>query len=129
MTSIRSFRHSSLQRQLGRLVLSLILTTAATHAQTPMKKHSAAATNSSSAPPTVAEAQRFIEQAEIRMKDLWIKGGRASWVAENFITEDTEAISADADQAVKAATAQLANEANNLTTCSFHRTWPANSSF
>src|SRR6202163_1746189 len=61
--------------------------------------------------PTVAYAERFISQAETRLLDLWIKSQRASWVAENFITDDTEAISADADQAVKAATDQLANEA------------------
>jgi peptidyl-dipeptidase A len=61
--------------------------------------------------PTVAEAERFISRAETRLLDLWIKSGRASWVSENFITDDTESISADADQAVKAATSQLAQEA------------------
>jgi peptidyl-dipeptidase A len=61
--------------------------------------------------PTVAEAERFISRAETRLLDLWIKAGRASWVSENFITDDTEQISADADAAVKAATAELANEA------------------
>src|SRR6266404_1781533 len=116
MTSMRSFRHSLFQRQLGRLVLSLILATVLARAQTPMKKHLAATTKSSSVQPTVAEAKRFIEQVETRMLDLWIKSGRASWVAENFITEDTEAISANADQAVKAATAQLANEAKKFDT-------------
>jgi peptidyl-dipeptidase A len=50
-------------------------------------------------------------RAETRLLDLWIKSGRASWVAENFITDDTESISADADAAVKAATTELANEA------------------
>jgi len=64
-----------------------------------------------SSAPTVAEAERFISRAETRLLDLWIKGGRASWVSENFITDDTEQISADADAAVKAATAELANEA------------------
>ncbi|HEV7968387.1 MAG TPA: M2 family metallopeptidase [Candidatus Acidoferrales bacterium] len=61
--------------------------------------------------PTVAEAERFISQAETRLLDLWIKSSRASWVSENFITDDTESISADADAAVKAATAELANKA------------------
>jgi peptidyl-dipeptidase A len=61
--------------------------------------------------PTVAEAERFISQAETRLLDLWIKSSRASWVSENFITEDTESIAADAEQAVKAATSQLATEA------------------
>jgi peptidyl-dipeptidase A len=60
---------------------------------------------------TVAEAEKFMGRAETRLLDLWIKSGRASWVAENFITDDTESISADADAAVKAATTELANEA------------------
>src|ERR1700688_2803684 len=64
--------------------------------------------------PTLAEAERCIAKAETRLLDLWIKSGRASWVSENFITEDTESISADADQAVKAATAQLANQAKRF---------------
>jgi peptidyl-dipeptidase A len=75
------------------------------------KANVAPAPKASGAAPTVAEAERFIAQAETRLLDLWIKSGRASWVAENFITDDTESISADADQAVKAATAQLAKEA------------------
>jgi hypothetical protein len=82
------------------------------NAQTAAPKATAApAPKASTAAPTVAEAERFIAQAETRLLDLWIKSGRASWVAENFITDDTESISADADQAVKAATAQLAKEA------------------
>lgn len=58
-----------------------------------------------------AEAQRFITQAEARLLDLWIKNERAAWVSENFITDDTESIAADADAAVKAATADLAMQA------------------
>jgi peptidyl-dipeptidase A len=64
-----------------------------------------------SSAPTVAEAEKFISRAETRLLDLWIKNGRASWLSENFITYDTEQISAGADAAVKAATAELANEA------------------
>ena len=64
--------------------------------------------------PTVAEAKRFIEQAETRLLDLWVKGQHASWVADNFITDDTELISADADQAVKAATSELASQAKKF---------------
>lgn len=71
----------------------------------------AAATSRAGAAPAVAEAERFITRAETRLLDLWIKGQRAGWVAENFITDDTEQISADADAAVKAATTELADEA------------------
>jgi hypothetical protein len=66
------------------------------------------------APPTVAQATRFIEQAETRLLDLWIKESQAEWVADNFITDDTEALSADADQSVKAATADLAHQARRF---------------
>jgi len=61
--------------------------------------------------PTVAEARQFIEAAETRLLDLWIKDQRANWVYDNFITEDTEQMSADADEAVASATANLAEQA------------------
>ena len=81
-------------------------------AQTPATPKRAPGTKSAiAAPPTPADAERFIARAESRLLDLWIKSARASWVAANFITEDTEGISADADQAVKAATSGLAAEA------------------
>jgi peptidyl-dipeptidase A len=91
------------------LLAALLLSVSAFHAQTP-----AAAPRAAAATPTVAEARRFIEQAEARLLDLWIRGGRAQWVANNFITGDTELLAADADQAVKAATAELAQQAQRF---------------
>jgi len=79
--------------------------------QTSSKGKASSSSKAAGIAPTVADAERFMTQAEARLVDLWIKSGRASWVADNFITDDTEAISADADGAVKAATAELANEA------------------
>ena len=61
--------------------------------------------------PTVEEAQAFIEQAETRLLDLWIDAGRAAWVQNNFITDDTNALAAAANTAVMAATTELAAEA------------------
>jgi peptidyl-dipeptidase A len=66
------------------------------------------------AAPTVAEARRFIEGAEARLLSLWIEQGRAQWVAANFITSDTELLAASADQAVKAATADFAQQAQRF---------------
>jgi peptidyl-dipeptidase A len=63
------------------------------------------------AAPTPEEARKFIESAENRLLDLWIRSQRANWVHETFITEDTEALAAQADQNVKAATAELSAEA------------------
>jgi len=61
--------------------------------------------------PTREEARKFIESAENRLLDLWVRSQRANWVHETFITDDTEAIAAQADQNVKAATAELSAEA------------------
>ncbi len=58
--------------------------------------------------PTVEEAQAFIAQAETRLLDLWIDAGRAAWVQNNFITDDTNALAAAANTAVMAATTELA---------------------
>jgi peptidyl-dipeptidase A len=60
---------------------------------------------------TAAEAHAFIVKAEQQLFDLNNKGQRASWVQENFITDDTEAINADAQQQILAATTDLALKA------------------
>ena len=65
-------------------------------------------------PPTAEEARHFIESAENRLLDLWVRASRTEWVHETFITDDTEEIAADADQAVKAATAELAAQARRF---------------
>src|SRR5580704_19530608 len=64
--------------------------------------------------PTVAEAHAFIVKAEKQLFDLNNKAQRAGWVQENFITDDTEAISADAQQEVLAATTDLALKATRF---------------
>ena len=80
----------------------------------------AQATNSESAPaqnaaaPTVEEARQFTDNAEKRLLDLWIKDGRADWVQATFITDDTEKMAADADEAVADATAELAQQARRF---------------
>jgi peptidyl-dipeptidase A len=63
----------------------------------------------SEGPATVAEAEKFIAEAEKRLQDLSIKSSRAAWVQSNFITEDTEALAADAQTQVLAAVTELAN--------------------
>ena len=49
-----------------------------------------------SAKPSAAEAKAFMEKSEADLIDLAIKAGRADWVYLNFITEDTEKLTADA---------------------------------
>jgi len=46
--------------------------------------------------PTAAEAKAFVTKAEADLLDLGIKSGRAEWVYQNFITQDTEQLTADA---------------------------------
>jgi peptidyl-dipeptidase A len=48
--------------------------------------------------PTVAEAERFIKDAEEKLEQLGLDAQRAEWVAENFITLDTQSITAQASE-------------------------------
>ena len=97
--------NSSRMRRSGGLLMAVVLITPVARGQSGPK------VRAPSAAPTVADAERFITEAEARLLELWTKSGQTSWVAENFITDDTEAISADSDQAVRAAVAQLATQA------------------
>src|SRR5688572_27522788 len=63
------------------------------------------------AAPTAAEAQRFIARAEKELAELSVKVNRADWVANNFITDDTEELTAEAQEAYAVATQKLALEA------------------
>jgi len=80
-------------------LLALLLTAAVTRAATP---------------PTPKDAEEFVARAENRLLELWVRAERAGWVQSNFITDDTEKMSADAREAVLAATAELAAEATKF---------------
>ncbi|HEV8181471.1 MAG TPA: hypothetical protein VGQ61_03815, partial [Candidatus Angelobacter sp.] len=58
--------------------------------------------------PTVAEAQAFMKKAEDQLLDLSVRASRAGWVQENFITDDTETMSAQANERLTAVVTQLA---------------------
>ncbi|HEU4872546.1 MAG TPA: M2 family metallopeptidase [Pyrinomonadaceae bacterium] len=57
------------------------------------------------------EAEKFIADAEKRLLELNIKAGRADWVKSTFITDDTEALAADANETLIGATTELAEQA------------------
>ncbi|HEX6649703.1 MAG TPA: M2 family metallopeptidase [Pyrinomonadaceae bacterium] len=57
------------------------------------------------------EAGKFLDDAEKRLLDLNIKAGRADWVKSTYITDDTEAIAASANETLIAATTELAEQA------------------
>jgi peptidyl-dipeptidase A len=66
------------------------------------------------AKPTVADAERFMKQAEARLNELSIKANRAGWVQLNFITDDTQAISVDAQDELTAVTEDLIEQAKRF---------------
>jgi peptidyl-dipeptidase A len=59
-------------------------------------------------PPTVEEAQRFMDDAEKRLLELSIDGGRSSWVQATYITVDTEILAAEGNERLIQAGVELA---------------------
>jgi len=59
----------------------------------------------------VAGARRFLARAESTLDALSVKASRADWVANTFITFDTEELTAQASEAYAVATRDLAMEA------------------
>src|SRR5258708_5989464 len=66
------------------------------------------------ATPTLQEAEAFMKKAEDQAEDLGVRAGRASWVQENFITDDTEILSAQAQEKLTAVITQLALDARRF---------------
>src|ERR1700704_2775592 len=64
--------------------------------------------------PSAAEAEKFIAAAEKKLFDLSLKYSRADWVKSTFITDDTEALSAEANEDLIAATTELAEESKRF---------------
>ncbi len=82
------------------VVLTIIFFSAITRAQT--------------SEPTLADAQEFMKNAEARLAELSVKGNQAQWVQENFITEDTEALAADANDEISAMTTDLVEQSKRF---------------
>ncbi|HEY5615575.1 MAG TPA: M2 family metallopeptidase, partial [Bacteroidota bacterium] len=61
--------------------------------------------------PTAEEAKAFIDSAEARLRELWTKVSRVSWIQNTYITDDTEALAAEAQREVTAATVAFAKAA------------------
>jgi peptidyl-dipeptidase A len=64
--------------------------------------------------PTVAEAQAFMKKAEDQLQDYGVRASRAAWVQENFITDDTEILSAQAQEKLAEVVTQLATDARRF---------------
>ena len=74
----------------------------------------ASRTVSASTRPTIAEAQRFVRDAERRLDDLTIRQQRAQWVQSTFITDDTELLAAQANEALVATMTDLGVQARRF---------------
>ena len=71
-------------------------------------------TSTASAAPTAADAQAFMDRAQVELLALANEAGRAGWVQETFITDDTEAISAKANERLLTKTNELVVEARRF---------------
>src|SRR5580658_558152 len=70
--------------------------------------------NREAPPPTVDDASKFLADAEARLLALGVEDQQADWIHENFITDDTEAVSAKADQRAIDESVRLAKEATRF---------------
>jgi peptidyl-dipeptidase A len=64
--------------------------------------------------PTPADARAFLDNANETLGKLGIEASQAGWVAQNFITDDTEALDAHATQRAADAAARLAKESTRF---------------
>jgi peptidyl-dipeptidase A len=90
-------------------VLALLLAACAVKAQDPLPTLSM-----DKGAPTVVRARKFLEAAESRYFELANKAQRAQWVQENFITDDTEEIAAEANQELNSFSAEMSKKAHRF---------------
>ena len=89
---------SSLRSAIVRTTTVLLLLSCTVMAQsTPKKPAAQAKTPRPAKTATIAEAQEFMKKAEAQLEDLVVRASRAGWVQENFITDDTETMAAQAN--------------------------------
>ena len=60
------------------------------------------------APPTAQEAKKFLDDAEKKLFDLGLDAGQAAWVQSTYITDDSEAVAARANERSIAESVRLA---------------------
>ena len=63
------------------------------------------------AEPTVPEAKKFLDDADKRLFDLSLENNQASWIQSTYITDDTEAVAARANERNIAESVRLAKAA------------------
>jgi peptidyl-dipeptidase A len=105
-------------QRLFKSAVVMVLAACISFAQTPAKSSGTTSGKTSAplaqGPATVAEAQAFMKKAEDQLEDLTVRASRAGWVQENFITDDTETMSAQANERLTAVVTQLALDARRF---------------
>jgi peptidyl-dipeptidase A len=74
----------------------------------------AASAATESARPTVEDARAFLSGVERDLRKLWVARDRAAWVNQNFITDDTEALSAAGEEATAEYVTKAIHEARRF---------------
>ena len=98
-----------IKSQLRLLPLLLILTIVA--CEKPDKSQSVGVDSAAAKALTAADAKAFVDEAERQLESQSQESGRMSWVYSNFITEDTEKLSALAGMKYTELQVRLAGEA------------------
>ena len=80
-------------------------------------------------PPTVAEAEAFIKNAEAKLLELSVNAARADWVKATYITDDTEILAAQADERAIAAQVEFAKQATRFDGLNCPPSWLGSSGF
>jgi len=73
--------------------------------------------------PTIAEAQAFMSNAEAELLKLNVMAQRAEWVAETYITGDTEILTAAANEQLIKRTTELVNEGKRFESLDLPPEW------
>jgi peptidyl-dipeptidase A len=64
--------------------------------------------------PSITEAEEFMKKTEARLAGLNVRVNQANWVHENFITDDTEALAAAANDENTAVTTELVEQSKRF---------------
>ncbi len=78
---------------------------------TPASNSTSNANQAAAKPATADEAKAFVAKASEEMAALLLEAQRADWIANTYITEDTEALSAEANEKMTETVVRMANEA------------------
>ena len=98
-------------RAFGSVAVIILLLSSLIAAQ---NSNSTPTTSATALKATPADAESFMRDAESRLQEAVVKASRAVWVQETYITEDTEALAASANEEVLATTTELVNDAKRF---------------